>query len=377
MRVQPSGTPPQFVAELGGVFGGAWSLNSTIIIGTSRGLVEVPDTGGAPSLLTPGSGVRSEFDGYPSFLPDGRRFLYFRFSADPELTGIYLGSLDTDPEEQSVERILVSQSAAVFVTAPDASNATDGYVLYERDNLSIARRFDASEMVIDAEEIFVAQGLPTGSWNFVGHRYSASTTGVLAYRTGGVDLGRSQLLWFDREGNQIGQIGEPDAYPSVQLSPDGDYVTVIIDDSTGGSHAWLGEVARNVFSRINPTEDGVERAAITSTDGLVALTIMGVGKLGDIYAGFLGESTPNLWVENPLEKHPNDFSPDGRFLIYDEHQPGHQDLWVVPIGENGEAGEPIPFLTTPANESFGQFSPDGQWIAYHSDDSGRLGACRE
>ena len=103
----------------------------------------------------------------------------------------------------------------------------------------------------------------------------------------------------------------------------------------------------------------------------IAVTRTGIGSPGDIYGGLLGENTLGLWVEGPLTKHANDISADDRFLLYDEHQPGHQDLWVVVIAETGEAGKPIPFLTTPANESWGRFSPDNRWIAYTSNDSGR------
>jgi dipeptidyl aminopeptidase/acylaminoacyl peptidase len=102
----------------------------------------------------------------------------------------------------------------------------------------------------------------------------------------------------------------------------------------------------------------------------VAFSFSSGGVVGDIYASFLnGVGAPEPWVKSEIVKHPNHFSLDGRFLIYDVHETARrQDLWVLPLAGDRK---PIPFLTTPADETFGQFSPDGKWIAYSSDESGR------
>ena len=378
-KVELGGASQQTVCDVEGFLGGAWSPDGVIVFGALRGLMQVPDAGGTPSLLTAGGGGVLERDGYPWFLPDGRHFVYWRGSTDTATTGIYLGSLDTESEKQSSTPILLSGSPAVFARAPAGAvtgqrgDSTGGFVLFERQGSLMAQPFDTDQLALDGEAVFVAGDVTPGPEVFVGRRFSTSTTGVLAYRSGGAGAGRSRLLWYDREGGAVGQVGLPDAYGGIQLAPDGDHVVVDIRREAGVYHSWVGDLDREVFSRIKPG-DVSEFGAVASAEGRVALTMSLDGGLGDIYGGVLnGAGTPELWVDNDNEKHSNHFSPDGRFLVYDEHHPTRrQDLWILPFGPDGKpSGDPIPFLITPADESFGQFSPDGRWIAYHSDESGR------
>ena len=238
----------------------------------------------------------------------------------------------------------------------------------------MAQSFDVDELMFDGEAVPVAGELTPGSERLVGHRYSASGTGVLVYRSGGAGIRNSRLLWHDRRGNQVGQVGSPDAYTGVHLAPDGERVAVHTFNAEGVRHSWMGDLGRDFFTRIYPG-DVPDYAAVPSATGHVAVTMVRDQAVGDIYGGVPNETgPPRPWVENANVKHSNNFSPDGRFLIYDEHDPivSAQDLWILQIGTDGAAlGEPIPFLTTPADESFGQFSPDGEWIAYYSDDSGQ------
>jgi hypothetical protein len=213
--------------------------------------------------------------------------------------------------------------------------------------------------------------------------FSASPTGALAFRTGRGRAATIELLWFDRQGKRLGQLGPRLEYGTsgVQLSPDGKRVVLTKGESTTlggalgstqGSRAWTAELSRAIFSRVN-TGEGAESSAAVSPDDHIAFTST-LTSVGDLYwmpAGGVGTPEP-LLVKSPTLKHPNGFSPDGRFLIYDDHTAQRQDLWILPI-EPPPSGErkPIPFLVTQADETFGQFSPDGKWIAYSSDESGR------
>jgi Tol biopolymer transport system component len=109
-------------------------------------------------------------------------------------------------------------------------------------------------------------------------------------------------------------------------------------------------------------------------DGRIIFSSTAGGAVGDLYsmpANGIGQSQP-LLVKSPTIKHPNDVSPDGRFLIFDDHSvQQRQDLWILPLDAPAGKATPIPFLVTPADETFAQFSPDGKWIAYTSDESGR------
>jgi hypothetical protein len=171
-------------------------------------------------------------------------------------------------------------------------------------------------------------------------------------------------------------------YGGVQLSPDGKRMSTTRTDTTyssavgsiQGTRVWTAEIARGIFSRLNPG-DGTESLGPISPDGRVAFSSTLNGAVGDLYwmpASGVGSPEP-LLLKSPTVKHPNDFSPDGRFLIFDDHTAQRQDLLILPMEAPASGGErkPIPFLATPADETFGQFSPDGKWIAYASDESGR------
>jgi eukaryotic-like serine/threonine-protein kinase len=209
--------------------------------------------------------------------------------------------------------------------------------------------------------------------------FSASVAGSLASRAGRDAAATTELLWFDRQGKRIGQVGQRADRGNtngVQISPDGKRVAVSrseVGTLTAEQHAWTAEIDRGIFSRLNPG-DGTESALVVSPDGRVAFSSTINGAVGDLYwmsASGVGSPEP-LLVKSPTTKHPNHVSPDGRFLIYDDHTVQRQDLWILPLQvPPGGERKPIPFLVTQADETSGQFSPDGKWIAYSSDESGR------
>jgi WD40 repeat protein len=379
-KVDAAGGPPQTVCEYNGGFReGAWSAEGVILFGVaSTGLLRVSEAGGPASPVTKIDASRQEMQhAGPAFLPDGRHFLYHRASRVPENRGIYLGSLDATPENQSVTLLLATDSDPVYVRS---SGSSDGLLLFLRAGSLLAQAFDGrSQLAGDA--IPVAEDVGnTGSYGW----FSASASGSLTFRTGRATAATIELLWFDRQGKRIGQLGPRLEYGSggVQLSPDGKRVVVTKGLTTGlsvalgsiqGARVWTAELSRGIFSRLNPGE-GSETGSAVSPDGHVAFTSTLNGAIGDLYwmpAGGVGAPEP-LLVKSPTVKHPNGFSPDGRFLIYDDHTAQRQDLWILPIeAPPGGDRKPIPFLVTQADETFGQFSPDGRWIAYSSDESGR------
>ena len=117
----------------------------------------------------------------------------------------------------------------------------------------------------------------------------------------------------------------------------------------------------------------LETAMTIAPNGSVIFSSSANEALGDLYAmppGGVGN--PELLLKSMTQKHPNAVSPDGKYLIYDDHHPTqHQDLWVLPLTAPPAERKPVPFIVTPADESFAQFSPDGKWVAYASNESGR------
>jgi eukaryotic-like serine/threonine-protein kinase len=372
-KVAASGGPPQTLCEYDGGFReGAWSADGVILFGaSSTGLLRVSESGGPASPVTrldPGQDIQHAG---PTFLPDGRHFLYHRASRVPENTGVYIGSLDLTPERQSTTRLLATDSDPVYVPSLMSDG---GFLLFLREGSLLAQPFDGESQLQD-DAMPITEDVGTlGSYGW----FSASSTGALAFRTGRAGAANVDLVWFDRQGKRLGQLGPRlDFVTSVQLSPDGKRVVVLkgapttlsgILGNIQGARVWTAELSRAIFSRLNPAE-GIEDSPAISPDGHVAFTSR-LNAIGDLYwmrGDGVGAPEP-LLVKSPTVKHPNGFSPDGRFLIYDDHTAQRQDLWILPI--NGER-KPMPLLVTPADETFGQFSPDGKWIAYSSDESGR------
>ena len=375
-KVDISGGPAQPLCEFTGSFrGGDWSAAGVILFGVSpSGIWQVSENGGTPTPVTKLNLARQETQhSGPVFLPDGRKFLYFRASTggNENQSGIYTGLLDATPEQQSTTRLLVAESNPIY--APSPSN-TGGSVLFLRAGTLLAQPFDSAFQPIGNA---VSLAKDVGSFGSSGW-FSASASGHLAFRTGRAAAQMNQLVWFDRQGKRLGDVGAPMEMGSggLQLSRDGERV-VITRTGPGidlqEAHVWIADVSRGIFRRLYSGEDA-DTAPAASPNGYVAFSSTINGAVGDLYwapANGLGSPEP-LLVKSPTVKHPNHFSPDGRFLIYDDHIPP-QDLYILPVEAPSAGGErkPIPFAVTKADETFGQFSPDGKWIAYSSDESGR------
>ncbi len=349
----PSG-PTETLSEMGaGVFSADWARDGAIyLVGT--GLTRIPETGGPPTTLVP------TFSGLIDFqlLPDGEHFLFSAGDAAVPGTSveIFTGSVDSLPSITSASnsRPLVTSESFHFAFAP-SQHAGLSYLFFVRDGALAAQAFDTARLELVGPAVTIAQNVV---------EFGASAD-VLAYRTG--VSSRNQLRWFDRRGKPLETIGEPGGVGDLWISRDGK--TIMIDRvESGTDRVWLGDRARGVFSRLT-SAGGNETAGALAPDGTVVFTISGKGSAGDLYAIRPSNSTPELLVKSEFLKHPNDISPDGKYLIYDEHGKQFQDLFVLPLNVPGAT--PIPFVVTPADETFGQFSPDGKWVGYSSNESGR------
>lgn len=195
---------------------------------------------------------------------------------------------------------------------------------------------------------------------------SASAAGIVAYRTG---VGSRQLVWFDRAGRALDALGTPDqsAMLNPSVSPDGRRVAVS-RTVEGNQDIWMLEGPRT--SRFT-FDAALDRCPIWSPDGTTI--VFGLSRKGsrDLYQQpASGAGAAELLAASPLNKSANDFSPDGRFLLYHSNDPQtHRDLWLLPLD-----GDRVPrvFLKTAFDESDGAFSPDGRWVAYQSNESGRV-----
>jgi Tol biopolymer transport system component len=362
-KIDVAGGPAQTLCESKNAVGsGAWSKSDVIVFG-GRGtgpLQQVSSAGGTPSPLTQLDTARQEtFHSFPSFLPDGRHFVYFRRSSNVENSSISLGSLDAKPEEQNSKRLIPSQFSAAYAAS---STPGAGHLLFLRDGTLMAQAFDEEKLELTGEPVPVAEQV--GSSNQYGN-FSASANDVLAYRTGAA--GTLQLTWFDRNGKSLGTVGEPSLFARLALSPDS--TRAAVRRSTASGDLWLMDFMRGVSTRFtfDPSQNDFP---VWSPDGSRIVFHSNRGSRFDLYQkASNGAGTEELLLKSDQDKTPTAFSRDGRFLLFSSQDPKNgTDLWVLPM--EGDR-KPVPVLQTEFNERNAMFSPDMRWIAYGSNESGR------
>jgi serine/threonine protein kinase/Tol biopolymer transport system component len=370
-KVEVSGGLPATLCDAGVTTGGAWSREGVILFASvgGAGLSRVSATGGEVTPVMRPDLKRQETDYLdPCFLPDGRHFLYSKFSGQKEVRGIYLGSLDGGVNE----RLLGDDSNAVY--AP--SSRDGGYLLFGREGALMAQPFDADRRQLTGEPVPVARQVAAiflGNMPSARRRnFSVSDTGVLVFDSL-PNRQRSQLVWVDRRGRKTSSLDGLDNVGMLRLSPDDQrFIVTRFDFKTGGSDLWMsdatgGNVTRFTFDAAN------DSFPIWSPDG--SRIVWASNQEGPVHLyqkAASGSGQEALLFKSDHYKFPADWSRDGRFIIYRELNPQTKyDVWVLPVGPLSGDQKPFPFLQTEANETATVLSPDGQWMAYSSDESGR------
>ncbi len=361
-RLDLSGGAPQTLAPATSGFGGTWNAEGVIVFApnTTTPLMRVSATGGTVSAVTT-LGPQQAGHFMPFFLPGGR-WVLFAVNGTAGEVGVYLGSLDGS----APTRLTPDRSQAVYLPAgPGDAVGGDGWLLWGRANTLVAQRLDLDRQTLTADPVTLADGMGSIVGPIAGG-WSVAAPGLVAYRTGAGSQRR--LTWVDPSGTARGTVGDSDDaslfWPRV--SPDGRRV-VVNRTVQGNDDLWLLDGARTSRLTFDPVND---LYPVWSPDGArIVFSSPRSGAL-DLYQTLTnGAGGEERLVASDQLKAPNSWSPDGRFLLYMSIDPQtNADLWVVPM-----VGEHMPsvFLKTPFQEVYGEFSPDGRWVAYQSTESGR------
>jgi eukaryotic-like serine/threonine-protein kinase len=354
-RIDLGASRPRVLAPVGSGRGGTWGADGIILFAPSGGpLFRVSASGGEAVAVSKIDPPRVRSHRFPSFLPGTRTFLFYATGSD-DASGIYLGALDSP----DVRRLTAADSAGVFMPP--------GSLLYVRQGALVSRPFDQTRGTLGDEAVTIADPVGADEAQKVG-AFSASSDGLVIYRA--VASIRSQLAWFDRTGKQVGTIGGPEdsLLASPKLSPDARQVAVT-RTVQGNQDIWLLDGVRS--SRFT-SDLATDTGAVWSPDGArIAFTSTRRG-IQDIYV----KPSNNVRAEVPLLEGPfakpvDDWSRDGRFILFHQIEPASaRDLWVLPI-DGDRPGQPFVFLRTRFDETGGRFSPNGEWVAYESNVSGQ------
>jgi serine/threonine protein kinase len=343
---------------------GTWSREGVIVFGPYGApgpLRRVSASGGIPTEVTVLDRARHETaHSQPTFLPDGKHFVYYR-RGPPETNGIYIGSLDANPPEQSRERILENTFGLIYYA--------EGNLFFVREGTLLAQPFDQGRLRLRGDPVPVAEHVGTAIQSAM---FSVSPTGVLAYRSGVAAPMGSQATWFDRQGKVVGTFGEPSQDTAFALSPDGTRAAVRGGGTTGIADLWLLDFSRGVRTRFT-FRQSPGSPAVWSADGSRIIFAAGNTLLDTIYekdSSGAGEEK-ELFRKADEIKIPESWSRDGRFLLYSTANTARtgSDVWVLPL--QGER-KPVLLLGTEFEERAGSFSPDMRWVAYFSNESGRF-----
>jgi eukaryotic-like serine/threonine-protein kinase len=326
-------------------------------------LFRLPPGGGVVSPATTLDAASGEIGhAFPWFLPDGHHFLYTALKADPEKSAIYVADIDSKLDSKDRHLVLAANSSAVY---------TPGNILFLREGTLMAQPFDVRDYRTTGDPTPIAEhvdyvALQQSYGNHQG-QFSSSQNGVLAYTSG---LRRiQQLTWFDRSGKESGTVGDPGVMAWPTVSPDSNTVAVDrLDPETGLYDLWLYDLKRSNASRLTSNAK-TNDSPIWSPDGKQIVFSSTRDGVRNLYLKTTDVAAPDVaLVKSPEDKVPQDWSNDGRYIVYVE-QAKHADFWVVPLfGDR----KPFLYLQTDFNEYDLRLSPNGNWAAYISDETGQF-----
>jgi eukaryotic-like serine/threonine-protein kinase len=339
--------------------GGDWNRQGVILFnnGNDTGLSRVNAAGGEPeaaSELDAAHGERMHL--FPSFLPDGKHYLFENTGGDNR--GIYVGSLD------SRDRKLLIPLGTDVANSTQSVWAPPGFILYALNrNMLLAQAFDPDRLELKGEPIRVAENV-LYTVNLKA-RFTVSANGVLAFVQGG-EADTVQLTWRDRLGKQVGITGPPDLWTSFKLSPDERSAALSREEPNRLHALWILDLVKGTATRF--VGEGDNFSPVWSPDGKqLVYTSVRNGLMFFLRPVAGNAQEEQVFVVQRGGYYPLSWSADGKYLVFRANVPETgMDVWLLPLSDR----KPLPLLQTNFNEQNARISPDGNWLAYQSDESG-------
>lgn len=365
-RLDVGGGPAVAVTDAAQGRGGSWGASGIILFtpNFNSPLFQVPASGGTPAPVTR-MDPKYTTHRWPWFLPDCKHFLYLAANHnDPTSanTAVYFASLDGKENHLLV---------------PGRSNAiyASGLLLYVRDNVLVAQSMNASSGQFQGDATVLNDDVQVDATLWRG-TFAASENGILLYQPGSAQAGLN-MAWFDRNGKQEGTVSTPDDYRQIELSPDGKRVVVSMGEPLAS--LWVYDLTRKTRTRLTFGNENYSHP-VWSRDGSQIAYTQGGGAANDAGHKVLSRASNGTGEEKLLltldpasgmQQALCDWSPDGRYLMFRNGFSGAGDgfdLWMLPLfGDR----KPFPYVAGPGDQQYAQFSPDGKWVAYVSDETGR------
>ena len=352
--MEASGGPVQTLCDAS-AGGGTWNRDGVIVFADHHALYRIPEAGGKPAVVLKPDAASGELCYFPQFLPDGRHFIFCAVEPDLQNGATRVGSLDS--KEQKT--LLRGDSTALY--------AYPGYLLYLQEGILMARRFDAGRLDFTADPVSIVEGV--GSNTLYPYSYfSVSANGDLAYQGRAVSP-EDQMIWFSRSGERLGSVGDPGVYRNPAISPDGDRVAVgYLDPKTSKRDIWVYDLKRGTGSPLTFDQAGILDPAWSPDGSQIIFTSEHKGVRGIYRMSSDGLGNAKFtFGDKVMVWNINDVSPDGRYALYEDTSP-RTSLWALPL-----FGQPKPFAYVQGKFRTydGRFSPNGQYVAYTSDETGR------
>jgi Tol biopolymer transport system component len=364
-KVRTGGGPSEIVCGAEAMpGGGAWNHNGVILFAPSLGdgLYRVAENGGKPQLVLKLDSSKYERSYlWPQFLPDDKHFVFFVRTDLPETTGVYAGTLN--PPEY--HRLFNSETNAVYSGVAEGDPSKSGYLLFIRDRHLMEQSFKMSNLTMEGDPFTLADDIGAVR-SMALAPISVSGNGILVYQSVGKPT--KQLVWLDRSGKQVGQGAEPGDYGPPRISPDGNRAAVAKIGPDGmNANLWILDAAGNATPFTStPKHEG---SPVWSPDGSKIAYFSDTEGVSDIYVKpTSGEGRAELFYKSTLPKFPTDWSRDGRYILFFVVSPGTGlDVWAMSTADRKAA----PILDTIYQETSATLSPDGKWLAFQSDQTGR------